>query len=97
MQYLHQLKTSMAYNLVAFVFLILLLLAHLHALQNLRYINLLARPYVTAYGDAFSKLPSCGVGGPNAQAAEAEKILSCNPDIVISEYEDVEKAAQLHP
>ena len=31
------------------------------------------------------------MGGPNAQAAEAEKILSCNPDIVISEYEDVEK------
>jgi iron complex transport system substrate-binding protein len=26
-----------------------------------------------------------------AQTAEAEKILSCNPDIVISEYEDVEK------
>ena len=50
-----------------------------------------ARPYVLAYGEAFSKLPSCGVGGPNAQAAEAEKILSCNPDIVISEYEDVEK------
>ncbi|MBR4341181.1 MAG: ABC transporter substrate-binding protein [Lachnospiraceae bacterium] len=50
-----------------------------------------ARPYVIAYGDSFSKLPSCGVGGPNAQAAEAEKILSCNPDIVISEYEDVEK------
>ena len=49
------------------------------------------RPYVLAYGDIFSKLPSCGVGGPNAQAAEAEKILSCNPDIVISEYEDVEK------
>ena len=50
-----------------------------------------ARPYVLAYGDVFSQLPSCGVGGPNAQAAEAEKILSCNPDIVISEYEDVEK------
>lgn len=50
-----------------------------------------SRPYVTAYGDTFSKLPSCGVGGPNAQTAEAEKILSCNPDIVISEYEDVEK------
>ena len=49
------------------------------------------RPYVLAYGDVFSTLPSCGVGGPNAQAAEAEKILSCNPDIVISEYEDVEK------
>ena len=50
-----------------------------------------ARPYVLAYGDVFETLPSCGVGGPNAQAAEAEKILSCNPDIVISEYEDVEK------
>ncbi|MCR5726312.1 MAG: ABC transporter substrate-binding protein [Lachnospiraceae bacterium] len=49
------------------------------------------RPYVLAYGDVFATLPSCGVGGPNAQAAEAEKILSCNPDIVISEYEDVEK------
>ena len=54
-----------------------------------------ARPYVLAYGDVFSTLPSCGVGGPNAQAAEAEKILSCNPDIVISEYEDVEKEAAL--
>ncbi|MBR3587505.1 MAG: ABC transporter substrate-binding protein [Oscillospiraceae bacterium] len=50
-----------------------------------------ARPYVIAYGDMFSTLPSCGVGGPQAQTAEAEKILSCNPDIVISEYEDVEK------
>lgn len=50
-----------------------------------------ARPYVIAYGDVFSQLPSCGVGGPNAQTAEAEKILSCGPDIVISEYEDVEK------
>lgn len=50
-----------------------------------------ARPYVMAYGEKFNKLPSCGVGGPNAQTAEAEKILSCNPDIVISEYEDVEK------
>jgi len=50
-----------------------------------------ARPYVIAYGDVFAELDSCGVGGPNAQAAEAEKILACNPDIVISEYEDVEK------
>lgn len=54
-----------------------------------------ARPYVLAYGDVFASLPSCGVGGPNAQAAEAEKILSCNPDLVISEYEDVEKADAL--
>ena len=49
------------------------------------------RPYVMAFGDVFAALPSCGVGGPNAQTAEAEKILGCNPDIVISEYEDVEK------
>ena len=50
-----------------------------------------ARPYMLAYAERFTELPSCGVGGPNAQAAEAEKILSCEPDIVISEYEDVEK------
>ncbi len=50
-----------------------------------------ARPYMLAYSDVFETLPSCGVGGPNAQTAEAEKILSCEPDIVISEFEDVEK------
>ena len=50
-----------------------------------------ARPYVIAYEEVFQTLPSCGVGGPMAQAAEAEKILACNPDIVISEFEDVEK------
>ena len=54
-----------------------------------------ARPYVLAYGNVFSTLPSCGVGGPMAQAAEAEKILACNPDIVISEFEDVEKSDAL--
>ena len=52
-----------------------------------------ARPYVMVYGDTFAALPSCGVGGPNAQAAEAEKILSCTPDIIVSEYEDTDKAA----
>jgi len=54
-----------------------------------------ARPYLIAYEDIFALLPSCGVGGPMAQTAEAEKILSCNPDIVISEYEDVDKANAL--
>ena len=54
-----------------------------------------ARPYVLAYGETFSQLPSCGVGGPMAQAAEAEKILSCDPDIVISQFEDVEKSDAL--
>ena len=54
-----------------------------------------ARPYVLAYGDTFNTLHSCGVGGPMAQTAEAEKILSCDPDIVISEYEDVDKSNAL--
>ena len=50
-----------------------------------------ARPYVLAYGDVFASLPSCGVGGPNAQSPEAEKILACEPDIVISLYGDADK------
>ena len=54
-----------------------------------------ARPYTLAYGEIFNTLPSCGVGGPMAQAAEAEKILSCNPDIVISAFEDVQQADAL--
>ena len=54
-----------------------------------------ARPYVLAFGETFKELPSCGVGGPMAQAAEAEKILACNPDIVISAFEDAAKADAL--
>ena len=54
-----------------------------------------ARPYVLAFGETFNSLPSCGVGGPMAQTAEAEKILACNPDIVISEFEDVDKSNAL--
>lgn len=54
-----------------------------------------ARPYVLAFGETFNQLPSCGVGGPMAQAAEAEKILACGPDIVISEFEDADKSNAL--
>lgn len=54
-----------------------------------------ARPYLIAYGEDLGKLPSCGVGGPMAQTPEAEKILSCDPDVVISEYEDVQVADSL--
>lgn len=54
-----------------------------------------ARPYVLANEELLQQLPSCGVGGPMAQTAEAEKILSCEPDIVISEYEDADKADAL--
>ena len=54
-----------------------------------------ARPYVIAYGDTFNTLPSCGVGGPAAQSPEAETILACEPDIVISEFEDATVANAL--
>ena len=54
-----------------------------------------ARPYTIAFGDVFNALPSCGVGGPMAQSPEAEKILTCAPDIVISEFEDVAVANAL--
>ncbi|MBQ8142721.1 MAG: ABC transporter substrate-binding protein [Bacilli bacterium] len=48
-----------------------------------------SRPYFDAYKDKFKNLPSCGLGGPNAQAPEFEKILECRPNIIISEFEDV--------
>lgn len=54
-----------------------------------------ARPYYIAGKDVFKTLKSSGKGGPQAQAAEPEKILNCNPDIIISEYEDVDKANTL--
>ena len=54
-----------------------------------------ARPYQIAWKETLDTLPSCGKGGPQAQAAEAEKILACNPDIIVSEYEDVDKANAL--
>lgn len=50
-----------------------------------------ARPYFITNKEVFKNLTSCGIGGPQAQSAEPEKILACNPDIVISEYEDVDK------
>lgn len=54
-----------------------------------------ARPYVLAFGEKFGTLPSCGTGGPNAQSPEAEKILSCDPDVIISEFEDTDVADAL--
>ena len=54
-----------------------------------------ARPYQMALAETLNNLPSCGKGGPQAQAAEEEKILACNPDIVISEYEDAALANTL--
>lgn len=54
-----------------------------------------SRPYYDLNKEIFEKLPSCGKGGPQAQNAEYEKILSCNPTLIISEYEDLEKANDL--
>ncbi len=48
----------------------------------------ISRPYYDLNKDFYEALPSCGKGGPKNQQAEAERILSCNPDIVISEYQD---------
>ena len=53
------------------------------------------RPYYMVYGDSLKELPSVGKGGPSNQAAEKELIASCSPDLVISEYEDVEAANEL--
>ena len=47
-----------------------------------------SRPYYDVNVEKFSKLPSCGLGGPKNQSPEYEKILSCQPDLVISEYTD---------
>ncbi len=54
-----------------------------------------ARPYMVAYGDSLKGLPSCGVGGPKAQVVETEKILACEPDLILSEYEDAETSDKL--
>jgi len=49
-----------------------------------------ARPYYIKHKEYFKTLPSCGKGGPNAQSPELEKIMKVNPDIIISEYEDID-------
>lgn len=54
-----------------------------------------SRPYYDINKEYFKTLPSCGKGGPQAQQAEAEKILSCRPSLIISEYADVLKADTL--
>lgn len=54
-----------------------------------------ARPYVIANAEAYKSKKSCGVGGPQAQTIEAEKILASEPDLVISAYTDADKNAAL--
>lgn len=57
--------------------------------------NLSVRPYQLALAETIDKLPSCGVGGPKAQHPEAEKILSCKPDLVISLMNDIKEINEL--
>lgn len=52
--------------------------------------NLPLRPYQMVNEEYFDTLPSCGVGGPQGQFGDSEKILACNPDIVISALPSVE-------
>lgn len=54
-----------------------------------------SRPYYDINKEYYKTLPSCGKGGPQAQQAEAEKILSVAPSLIISEYGDVSKADAL--
>ncbi len=54
-----------------------------------------SRPYYDINKEFYKTLPSCGKGGPQAQQAEAEKILSVAPSLIISEYGDVSKADAL--
>lgn len=54
-----------------------------------------SRPYYDINKDYFKTLPSIGKGGPQAQQAEVEKIISVNPKLIISEYNDVNKANDL--
>ena len=47
-----------------------------------------SRPYQMAFADTFNTLPICGIGGPNDQKPNYDKILECNPDIIITQYSD---------
>ncbi len=52
--------------------------------------NLPLRPYQMVNEEYFDSLPSCGTGGPQGQFGDSEKILACNPDVVISTLPNIE-------
>lgn len=54
-----------------------------------------ARPYYMANADLLRTLPSCGQGGPQHQEPEKIPLLNCEPDLIVSEYENAEVAAQM--
>ena len=55
----------------------------------------ISRPYYDYNKDYLKTTVSVGLGGPRNQVAETEKIIAANPDLIISEYEDVEKENKL--
>lgn len=54
-----------------------------------------ARPYFDANSNEWGDLPTCGEGGPMHQKPELEKIVTCSPDLIISDYETNEQAEQM--
>ena len=54
-----------------------------------------ARPYFDANSNEWGDLPTCGEGGPMHQKPELEKIVTCAPDLIISDYETNEQAEQM--
>lgn len=46
------------------------------------------RPYYHVNKDYFATLPTCGKGGPAAQAPDYEAIIANNPNLIISFYSD---------
>lgn len=55
----------------------------------------ISRPYYDYNKDYLKTVLTVGLGGPRNQNAETEKILAANPDLIISQYLDVEKANKL--
>lgn len=53
-----------------------------------------ARPYYDANKDVLKGLPSAGTGGPiaNQQGPNLAKLISCEPDLIISDFETKEAA-----
>lgn len=48
------------------------------------------RPYYLVNKETFKTIPSCGTGGPMDQAPNYEKLIECNPNIIISLYSSAE-------
>lgn len=50
------------------------------------------RPYYDLNANVFNDLPSCGIGGPNFQAPDTERLIAVEPDLIVSEYGTLDAA-----